>query len=88
MPYMKSVSFALRNSSARVSGHDREGARLGLGRFDGVERCFAESAVDAQARPRAHLDVHIRGALLDGKSQQSIEVQHAERGIDQSARLL
>ena len=64
------------------------GALLGLGRFDGVERCLAEPAVDAQARPRAHLDVHVRGALLDGEPQQSIQVQHADRGIDRTARLL
>ena len=56
--------------------HDRERARLGLGRFDGVERRLAELAVDAQARPRANLDVHVRSALLDGEAQQAIEVQH------------
>ena len=58
------------------------GARFGLGRFDRVERRLAEPAVDAQARPRTDLDVHVRGALLDGEAQQSIEVQHADRGID------
>ena len=69
-------------------GHDRERAPLDLGRLDGVEGRLAEHAVDAQARARSHLDVRVRSALLDGEPQQAIEIQHAHRGIDSSARLL
>ena len=61
---------------ARASGMIATAHTLGLGGFDGVERRLAQPAVDAQARPRAHLDVHVGSALLDGEAQQSIEVQH------------
>ena len=49
-------------------GHDRQGAHFDLGRFDRVEGCLAEPAVNSQARPRTNLHVHVRGALLDGET--------------------
>ena len=88
MPYMKSVSFARRNSAARASGMIASAHRsvsAGSTVSNGASR---STTVDAEARPRAHLDVHVRGALLDGEPQQSIEIQHVDRGIDPSARLL
>ena len=69
MPYMKSVSFAVSNSLRTRLGHDRERTPFDLSRFDGIERCLAEPAVDSQARPRTDLEVHVRGALLDGETQ-------------------
>ena len=37
---------------------------------------FAQPAVDAQARSRAHLHVDVRGAVFHGEAQQSVQVQH------------
>ena len=56
--------------------HDRECARLGVRRFDGVEGRLAQLAVDAQARPRANLDVHVGSTLFHSEAQQAVEVQH------------
>ena len=44
--------------------------------LDGVERRFAQPAVDPQARARAHLHVDVRGAVFHGEAQQSVQVQH------------
>ena len=88
MPYMKSASFVLRNSTARASGMIASAHRsisAGSTVSNGASR---EHAVDAQARARPHLDVRVRSALLDGEPQQAIEIQHGDRGIDSSARLL
>ena len=48
MPYMKSASFVVSNSPRTRLGHDGQRAHLDLGRFDRVEGCLAEPAVDTQ----------------------------------------
>ncbi len=72
---------------ARVR-HDRDDARFGVGRFDGVEGRLTQAPVDAQARTCTHLHVYVGGTLLDGETQQSVEIQHVTAGIDRSARRL
>jgi hypothetical protein len=55
---------------------DPGGDALGVRGLDGVERALAKPAVDPQARARTDLDVDVRGSLLHGKSQQSVQLQH------------
>ncbi len=58
------------------TGDHPGGEPFGVGGLDGVERTFAEAAVDPQARARADLHVDVRRALFHGETQQSVQVQH------------
>ena len=57
-------------------GHDRGDHTLGVRGLHRVERRLPETAVDAQARSRAHLHVHVGCAVFHGESQQPVEIQH------------
>ena len=76
MPYMKSHSLSAAKALGPAARDHRGGEPLGVGRLDGVERAFAQPAVDAQARARADLQVDVRRPLFDGETQQSVQVQH------------
>ena len=78
MPYMKSASDDVLNSSAQARRHHRGQRALGVGGLDGVERRLAEPSVDPQARARADLHVHVGCSLLHGEAQQAIEVEHSD----------
>ena len=76
MPYMKSHSLSATNDLGPATRDHRGGEALGVGRLHGVERTFAETAVDAQARSSADLQVDVRRSLFDREVQQSVQIQH------------
>ena len=76
MPYMKSHSLVSANASARPCGMTAAATRSVSVGSTVSNGAFAQPAVDAQARPRAHLHVDVRGAVFHGEAQQSVQVQH------------
>ena len=75
---VREVGFARRDELlGALLRHDRERDALGLDRRHRRVVDALEAAVDADERRRAHLDVDVGRAALDGVGEQLIEIQHA-----------